>query len=415
MLSCPPFSFTWQPVSKPKEEVTWAEEPTKQDKIAAEIEESTKQVEIDAPSQAEEIVKLKAELASKDEELQLNKKRIDLLTATKESLLSIIENSARKLIPSVIAAKDKVIQELGRELANARLESSVASEKMMIMEKELMSATSDREATVNAKDRETDATIAAVKEEHAKSVAAKEDDILVGKEVLKTTMTNAKSKHASALAALEEKLVAKEEEVASKDESISSLNAKILQLEKDNEAIAVRETEIESLSRRAEERDGEIAARDDEIAGNRACIMSLESDLSDAMGKLEGIDNPIEHLMRYLEVKEKHIALLEVSLGTREEVDGTKEMVKKEDAKKEAVRKDIVKKKAVEEEPVEEEGDASPAVPEPEAEVDTKETAPTKVEAATKANISKVKKQNLPTVYARDDTEEVAANVAASE
>ncbi len=68
LTSRPPFFFTWQPVAKPEEETTQAQEPTKQVKNEAETEESTKQVHIDASSQTDKVAKLKAKLAYKDKD-----------------------------------------------------------------------------------------------------------------------------------------------------------------------------------------------------------------------------------------------------------------------------------------------------------------------------------------------------------
>jgi len=415
-----------------------AQEPAKKPPIVEATPpkvETPKQQTVEEPTTEDEIVsQLKASLASKEEEVQLCKKRIESLTAT-------IQNSARKLIPSAIAANDKVIYELNRTLNESQLETSVANERIVALDKELKMALDAKSDIVRSKDEEASAKIALLKEGHAKAIATKEDDILVEKEVCKTMVANAKEKHACALASLNEKLSSKEEHIAKKDTSISSLTSKVLALQKENETIAIQTTEISSLKMKLAERNAEANARDDEILNNRACIMSLEAELKVAMGKLENMDNPVKCLQEYLAMKDKLISLLEASLvgedgnkeeeeevATKEEESATKKKksMKKEEEVVVKKKKEIVKKKkagtvvdaASADEEVEEKEMAKnegtvvvrdEETKQEEAEVDASTSAATTAKVVLKTMIKVEEKRVVQAVVddARDDTEEV--------
>lgn len=264
-----------------KEEVTAkpAVEP-----VAAEAEEAP-----EAPISYEscnDVDALRAMLVTKDEELHLNELRIKSLQETKATLISTINNSAQKLIPAAIAAKDATIADLKQGVVEAK-------GAITAMEDEIAALNSSKDEAAEA-----NKLALAKMEEDTKAALAQKDEVIATKE--------------QELAAKAEEISQKDELLAQKDAEIA---AKVEELSRKDEEISRKEQEIAAKLEQLAEKERELASRDEEIEANHTCIKSLEADIADKMEKLDGIECPLKHLQTYLAVREAKIASLEAQLS----------------------------------------------------------------------------------------------------
>jgi len=336
----------------------------------AQGEETMKQLE--AAAEVIEVSRLREELASREEELMLKTKKIESLLITKETLLSTIDCTARKLIPSAIAMKDKEISNLKAEVETAKLEATKANEMVATMKDEHVSALAAKDVFIEKKEEEVKMAIDTMKKEYAAALAAKDQDIIAKDETIKTIDTL---------------IVTKDNEITTKTQ----------ELEQSDKLIAQKDHEIASMSQRIVELDRDIITRNDEIAANRTCIMSMEIDLANATEKMNNIDCPLKHLETYLAVKVKRIASLEARLG-----DAAGEVGRDESA--EALIQENV-------EEVEVSGDFDTATA-PDvvqegaiAEQDVSTVVAVGNKAVAEVIADKIEKQNIPVIDERDDME----------